>query len=47
MKLTREQEINLVKGIYLAAGFSEYEAGTVAAVITHSDFTGVYSHGLS
>lgn len=47
MVLKREQEINLVKGIYLAAGFSEYEAETVATVITHSDFTGVYSHGLS
>ena len=47
MTLSYEQEVNLVKGIYLASGFSEYESETVARVITHSDFTGVYSHGLS
>ena len=47
MTLSYEQEVNLVKGIYLVSGFSEYESETVAKVITHSDFTGVYSHGLS
>ena len=47
MVLSYDQEVNLVKGIYLASGFSEYESETVARVVTHSDFTGVYSHGLS
>lgn len=47
MVLSYNEEINLIKGIYLGAGFSEYESDTIAKVITHSDFTGVYSHGLS
>ena len=47
MTLSYEQEVNLVKGILGASGFSDYEAETIGKVITHSDFTGVYSHGLS
>lgn len=47
MVLSYNQELNLIRGIYTAAGFSEYESDTVSKVITHSDFTGVYSHGLS
>ena len=47
MKLSCNQEKCLVKGILLASGFSGEEAGIIADVITHSDFTGVYSHGLS
>lgn len=47
MIVSYNQEINLIRGIYLASGFSEYESDTIAKVITHSDFTGVYSHGLS
>lgn len=47
MNLSYEQELNLVKGILSASRFSDYEAKTIARVITHSDFTGVYSHGLS
>ena len=47
MTLTYEQERNLVKGILTAAGFAADEAETIGTVITHSDFTGVYSHGLS
>lgn len=47
MVLSYDQERKLIKGIYLAVGFSEYESETVSKVITHSDFTGVYSHGLS
>ena len=42
-----EQEINLIKGILTAADFPEEDALIMAKVITHSDFTGVYSHGLS
>ena len=47
MKLSYTQEKNLVRGLILSAGFSEYDAEALGSVITHSDFTGVYSHGLS
>lgn len=47
MTLSYEQERKLVKGILTSAGFSDDEADTIGEVITHSDFTGVYSHGLS
>ena len=47
MVLSYEQERNLVKGILTASGFEENDADVVGKVITHSDFTGVYSHGLS
>lgn len=47
MILSYEQERKLVKGILTAAEFSEEEADIIGKVITHSDFTGVYSHGLS
>lgn len=47
MKIKQEQEQRLVRGILSAAGFSESDADCIARVITHSDFTGVYSHGLS
>ena len=47
MHITYEEELALVKGILTAADFPEEDAGLIAKVITHSDFTGVYSHGLS
>ena len=47
MKLTYEQEQSLVKGILTASGFRAEDAAIIADIITHSDFTGVYSHGLS
>ena len=47
MSITFDQEKNLVKGILLSAGFNEEDAETLGKVVTHSDFTGVYSHGLS
>ena len=47
MYIKYEEEINLVKGILTAADFPEEDAGIMARVISHSDFTGVYSHGLS
>ncbi len=47
MHITYEEELRLVKGILVAADFPEGDAELIAKVITHSDFTGVYSHGLS
>ena len=47
MLIRYEEEINLVKGILTAANFPEEDAAIIAKVISHSDFTGVYSHGLS
>jgi len=47
MLLTYDQEKNLVHGILSASGFSDADAAVIARVIAHSDFTGVYSHGLS
>ncbi len=47
MKLSYEQEINLTKGLLVASGMTEEDAEILGKVITHSDFTGVYSHGLS
>ena len=47
MKISHEQELNLIKGILLGANYSEEDADTISKVVTHSDFTGVYSHGLS
>ena len=47
MHITYEEELRLVKGILVAANFPEGDAELIAKVITHSDFTGVYSHGLS
>lgn len=47
MVLSYEQEKRLVSGILSASGFCEEDAELLGSVITHSDFTGVYSHGLS
>ena len=47
MTLSYEQEKNLVMGILSASGFSDEDSELLGSVITHSDFTGVYSHGLS
>ncbi len=47
MLIRYEEELGLVKGILTAAGFPAGDAATIAKVIAHSDFTGVYSHGLS
>jgi len=47
MVISYSQERNLVKGILTASGFDAEEADTIGKVIAHSDFTGVYSHGLS
>ena len=45
--LSYEQEITLIKRLVMAQGVSEEDAASLAAVVTHSDFTGTYSHGLS
>ena len=45
--LSYEQEITLIKRLVMAQGVCEDDAGSLAAVVTHSDFTGTYSHGLS
>ena len=47
MTLSYAQERALVRGILTAGGLSSEDADIVGKVITHSDFTGVYSHGLS
>ena len=47
MHIGYEEEISLVRGILTAADFPGEDAATIAKVIAHSDFTGVYSHGLS
>ena len=47
MYIQYDEEINLVHGILAAADFPEEDASIMAKVVTHSDFTGVYSHGLS
>ena len=47
MTISQEQERCLVSGILTAAQYSQEDADIISRVITHSDFTGVYSHGLS
>lgn len=47
MNISYAQERRLVKGLLEAAGLSPRDADTVSRVVSHSDFTGVYSHGLS
>ena len=47
MHISYEEELKLVEGILTAADFPAEDARIIAKVISHSDFTGVYSHGLS
>ncbi len=47
MHISYEEEVSLVRGILTASDFPAEDAETIAKVISHSDFTGVYSHGLS
>ena len=47
MKISYEQERKLVAGILSASHYSPEDADCVSRVITHSDFVGMYSHGLS
>ena len=47
MKISYEQERKLVAGILSASRYSPEDADCVSRVVTHSDFVGMYSHGLS
>lgn len=47
MKISYEQERKLVAGILSASHYSPEDADCVSRVVTHSDFVGMYSHGLS
>lgn len=47
MNIGYEEEVRLVRGILTVSDFPEGDAEIIAKVIAHSDFTGVYSHGLS
>ena len=47
MHLSYDQQITLIKRLLAPLNVDEIDAGYLAAVVTHSDFTGTYSHGLS
>ncbi len=47
MKISYEQERRLTKALFKACGMSDEHADIAGDGITHSDFTGVYSHGVS
>ena len=46
-KINYEEERRLTKALLNACGMSEEDADIAGDVVTHSDFTGVYSHGMS
>lgn len=46
-KISYEEERRLTKALLHACGMSEEDADIAGDVVTHSDFTGVYSHGMS
>ena len=45
--LSFEQEKKLIRGLCKALNVEEVDAHYLSEVVTHSDFTGTYSHGLS
>ena len=45
--LSYAQELALIERLLTALDVPEDDAASLAAVVTHSDFTGTYSHGLS
>ena len=47
MHLSYDQQITLIKRLVEPLHVDEIDAGYLAAVVTHSDFTGTYSHGHS
>ena len=47
LHLSYEQEMTLIERLLTALNVSGSDAASLAAVVTHSDFTGTYSHGLS
>lgn len=46
-RITYDEERRLTKTLLAACGMSDEDAEIAGDVITHSDFTGVYSHGMS
>lgn len=47
MYLSFEQEVKLCRAFLLAKGLDDTDAGILADSVAYSDFTGIYSHGLS
>ena len=47
MKISYEEERRLTKALFKACGMTDEDADIAGDGITHSDFTGVYSHGMS
>ena len=47
MKISFDQESKLCKALLKAQGMNDADAELLGPAVTHSDFTGVYSHGLS
>ena len=47
MKLTFDQERKLCHALLTAQGMNETDAAILSESVAHSDFTGIYSHGLS
>lgn len=47
MKISYEQELYLCERLLRAKGMNERDARILADSVAHSDFTGIYSHGLS
>lgn len=47
MRINPEQELALCRSLLMGAGMPEEDARLLGEVVTHSDFTGIYSHGLS
>lgn len=47
MRLSFEEEKRLCAALLRASGMNETDAGILSASVAHSDFTGIYSHGLS
>lgn len=47
MYLSFDQEKALCRALLLRSGMSETDAGILSSSVAHSDFTGIYSHGLS
>jgi len=46
-KISYEEERKLTRALLVACGMSGEDADIAGDVVTHSDFTGVYSHGMS
>ena len=47
MKISYAQEMELCKSLLTAHGMNADDAGLLGESVAHSDFTGIYSHGLS